>query len=204
VAIDYTGDGSVQWETISWQLLGEGSYLLAYDERAITGNAINGVRDFTVNNAGLTEFPTGRHYKATAFSAIADDLSELWSIDGQSYTTATNYGLNVAFDVQCDYTAFIIAQKQLFKMVVALRVAMKLLREIAFNPQARVNRNEGNVTRAQILFEIDGDTQGASSFSLLGKYERALKSIHFDDSNIDKVCLPCRRRGIRWKAKGPG
>lgn len=204
LAVNYTGNGSVQWVTVDWQMLGEGSYLLAYDQRQIAGNAINGIRDFTSTNAGLTEFPTGRYYRATSFAAIADDLSELWDVSANTYTTATNYGLNVAFDLSCNYTDFIVEQKQLFKTAVSLRVAMKMLREMAFNPSARVNRNEGNITRAQVLFEIDGDTQGNDQFSIASQYERAISAIQFDGSNIDKICLPCRRRGIRWKAKGPG
>ncbi len=203
VNIDYQGAGSVQWELVNWSLKGEGSYWIAYDQRTLTGNAINGVRDYTFNSRGLTSFPSGRFFSAIAFNAAIANVNDLWDLSKNDFTISTNYGLNFSMDVRCDYTDFIVDQKDLFKTLISLQVGMDLLREIAFNPQSRVNRNEANVTRSQLLYEIDGDTQGRNDFSVLGRYKKALGAIQFDTTGIDKTCLPCRRRAIRHKAIGP-
>lgn len=202
--VDYQGDGSVQWVNVSWKLDGEGAYFIGYDQRTVTGNAINGVRDYTWDRRGLTSYPTGRYFKATAFTADVADINNLWDLKENAYSVSTNYGLNLCLNARCDYTSFIIDQKNLFKSVIAYQVGINLLRELAFNPESRVNRNEANVERSQILYEIDGDTQGRNDSTLHGRYKKALKSVSFDDSGIDKICLPCRRRSIRFGSIGPG
>lgn len=201
--IDYQGDGSVQWVDVDWSLSGEGAYYLGYDQRTITGNAINGVRDYTWDKRGLTSYPTGRYYKATAFNASVADINNLWDLKENAYSVSTNYGLNLCLNAQCDYSSFIIDQKDLFKSLIAYQVGINLLRELAFNPESRVNRNEANVERSQILYEIDGDTQGRNDSTVHVRFKKALKSISFDDSGIDKICLPCRRRSIRYSSIGP-
>jgi hypothetical protein len=131
------------------------------------------------------------------------NANNLWDLARNNFTVETNYGLNLSLDARCDYTDFIVDQKTLFKTLISLQVGMDLLREIAFNPQSRINRNEANVTRSQLLYEIDGDTQGRNDFSVLGRYKKALEAIQFDTTGIDKTCLPCRRQAIRHKAIGP-
>lgn len=200
--IVYTGAGAVQWQTVSWELAGEGAYYIAYDEDAITGQAINGVYDFNYLSAGSLTAPSNRFAKVTAFAADTTPAA-LWDLTGNQYSLDTNYGLNLTSSVRCDYTDFIAKQKEFFKTAVALRVGIDILREIAFNPESRVNRNVENVTRGQILYEIDGDSQGRNDFSLMSQYKKALSSIRFDTTGIDPVCLPCRRRGVRFATIGP-
>ena len=200
--IAYTGAGAVQWQTVTWELAGEGAYYIAYDEDAITGQAINGVYDFNHQSAGGLTAPLNKFFRVSAFAADTTPAA-LWDFTINQYTADTNYGLNMTSSVRCDYTDFIVKQKEFFKTAVALRVGIDILREIAFNPQSRVNRNVENVTRGQILYEIDGDTQGRNDFSLMSQYTKALKSIQFDTTGIDPLCLPCRRRGVRFSSIGP-
>jgi len=202
-SVIYTGAGSVQSVAVTWPLTGQGSYYLAYDDSLLTGNVINGTKEYNYRNRGLTTFPTGRFYSATAFDANVPGTSTLWDLTATNYSISTNYGLNVSMSVRCDYTAFIIEQKDLFKTAIALQVTMDMLREMAFNPNSRINRNEANISRAELMFDIDGDTQGSNEFSVFGQLKKALKAIHFDMSGIDKVCLPCRKRSVTYKAVGP-
>ena len=200
--VTYVGSGSVQWEDLTdWYLKGEGAYYIAYDQDFIAGNAINGVQDYTWNTRGLTSYPTGKYIAATSFNADAVN-TELWDLKKNQYTVSTNYGLNLKLSTRCDYTDLIIEQKRLFAGAIAFKLGINLLRELAFNPESRVNRNESNIEYTQVLHGIDGDTQGRNDSTLQGKYKKTLSSISFDNSNIDKICLPCRKKGIRHSSIG--
>ena len=74
---------------------------------------------------------------------------------------------------------------------------MSLLSEIAFNANARVNRHESNVSINQILFEIQGDTQGRPG-GLMATYKGILKTLQVDQTGIDDLCLPCKRKGVKY------
>lgn len=200
-SIVYDEEGTVKWVNLGWILEGEGAYYLVYNQDDVNGNAINGVRDYTWANKGLTSFPSGRYFKATALN-VDSDMVELWDLSDNHYSVSTNYGMNLKFSVRCDYTSFIIDQKNLFKSVIAYQVGINLLREIALNSSSRINNQVDNVDRTQVLYEIDGDTRGDNSSTLYGRYKKALKAIAFDDNRIDKVCLPCRKRGMRHSSIG--
>ena len=205
VAINYTGSGGVQWEDVSasglWEMTKEGSYFLVYDQSAITGNAINGVPDYNFLQSGQYRYPSGKYFVASAFS-IAGSKSAMWDISGNKYDQTTNYGLNVDFALSCDYTNLITEQKELFTELIMKKVALMLLREMALNPQSRVNRNEANIKVNDILYELDGDS-GANRRSGIGAdYESILNAVQLDTTGIDEICLPCKRRGIKIKTVG--
>ena len=203
VQIDYTGSGSVQWVDVDWKMSGEGAYYVCYNQANLAGYAVNGVRDYSYGKNGKTSYPSGRYFKATSFGADVNNNDQLWDLKENKYTVSTNYGLNFCIDARCDYSDFIIDQSDLFKTVIAYQVGINLLRELAFNPDSRVNRNESNIERSQILYEIDGDTQGNNESTLFGRLKKALNAISFDDTGIDKICLPCKKRSVRFKAMGP-
>lgn len=202
VNVNYTGSGSVQSETVNWILKGGSSYFLAYNQDLVLGSAINGVYDYKFSGSQVA-FPSGRFFEVCAFNADVDSILELWDLKKNNYTIATNYGLNASLSVLCDYTDFIISQKDLFKMLIYYHVAAKLMREIAFNPNSRLNRNAENVNRNEVIYEIDGDSQGRNRHTVFGRYERALNSIQFNSSNIDPLCLPCKKKGIKMTSTGP-
>ena len=198
VAITYTGSGGVQWETVDWTVDGNAAYYIVYDQATITGNAINGVYDYTINSNGISDGLFNNYFLASPFEVVGS-TSSLWNIENNSYTTSQNYGLNLRLNVQCDYTNFILEQKELFKTIIGKQVAIDLLREIAYNPNIRTNRNESNVSTKQVLYEIDGDSQGKEG-GLYHQLENAIDSLTFDFDGIDKVCLPCRKYSVRFKA----
>lgn len=204
VNIDYTGNGSVQEETVNWVLKAGYSYFLTYDAGIILGNAINGIYDFDFTGSSQT-FPSGKFYEVSAFRADVDSILTLWDLNKTVYTNSTNFGLNTQLSVYCDYTDLIVQQKHLFQMLFYYSVANKLMREIAFNSESRVNRNVNNekLSMQNILYEIDGDTQGRNRHTVFGKYEAALNSIQFDSSGIDPICLPCEDKGVNWGSIGP-
>jgi hypothetical protein len=76
------------------------------------------------------------------------------------------------------------------------KIGIKVLQALAYNAEARINRNERNIDFNQIQFEINGDTQGKKQ-GLLNDYSNALNAISFDTTMIDKICLPCRKTGAK-------
>lgn len=196
----YANSGGVQWfsftEPEKWELKGGEMYFIGYDEGAIAGNAINAVNGM---DRLFEYFPTAKHFNVQSF-LVDSDFTEMWNESDVIYTTSTNFGLNYKVNVGCDYSDFIVDQKDLFKVVIAKRVAMNLLRELIYNPNAMVNRNERNIDDKQLLYEIDGDSQSTpgNNRSLKEQYDSGLMAIQFDSSGIDKVCLPCRKRGVNY------
>ena len=115
-----------------------------------------------------------------------------------SYTRSTNYGLNVRLNVQCDFTNLILEQKSLFATAIAKQVAIDLLREIAFNATSRVNRHEANVTRGPYSMRSTATARAGPGDAQA--IEEAIDAIQFDETGIDKHCLPCRRRAVKYRA----
>jgi hypothetical protein len=202
VSAVYTAAGGVQWFDANWELEPSGTYWVAYDQDDLAGQSINGLRDYNYNNRGLTYYPGNTFFQSVGF-AVDSTPASLWDISQNEYTIATNYGINLELDVRCDYTDLVVDQKLLFARLIGLQVAMDILREIAFNTSARVNRNESVMSKPQLLGEIDGDTQGNNASSLFGQFQRELKNVSFDQTKISKLCLPCKRRSTRHKSIGP-
>jgi hypothetical protein len=191
----YNQGGGVQWFEVNWELDGGKSYWIVYDQGAISGRSINGIRDYNFNNFNVDRFPGGRFYCVRGVYHN-EGIGGLWDLKENVYTLDTNYGLNLNVDVRCDYGDFIVDQKDLFKELIWLSVGMGMLKLMANNPDALVNRNQKNISWNKMVYEIDGDTQGDSSGSMKGRLERVIESLDFDTTGIDKICLPCRKRGI--------
>lgn len=122
----------------------------------------------------------------------------LWNIADNIYTNTLNYGLNLQFSIGCDITDILISQRLVFADVLQKQVASDCLRTIALNPSVRVNRNQANVGRDNILYELDGNGQGVKG--LQGELDRAYKALSVDMSGLDKVCLGCHTGGVKFRA----
>lgn len=123
----------------------------------------------------------------------------LWDVENNQYTYDNNYGLNLEVTVSCDITDFIIEQRMMFQDVIAKQVAVDMLREFAYNSNVRTNRHLINASRLDILYEIDGDSSMKKS-GLSYQLDMAFKTIKLSTSGIDRVCLPCRNNGIKYRA----
>lgn len=132
---------------------------------------------------------------------VEDDILglQLWDIQNNLYTLTTNYGINLEVTVECDITDYIIAQKGIFKDIIQYQVAVDFLREMAYNPNVRINRNALNVTKADILYELDGDSTSLKKSGLAYKLDLAHKAIAFNTRGIDRICLPCKTGGIKYR-----
>lgn len=114
------------------------------------------------------------------------------------YTNTINYGLNCEISVGCDLTDFLIEQKSVFARLLQKQVAANLLRAIAMNPDVRVNRNQANVGRMDILYELDGNPQGRSS-GLNHELQQAYKAVDLDTKGLSRACWACNNKGVKFR-----
>ena len=120
-------------------------------------------------------------------------------VENNQYTYDNNYGLNLEVTVSCDITDFIIEQRMMFQDVIAKQVAVDMLREFAYNSNVRTNRHSINASRLDILYEVDGDSSSMKKSGLSYQLDMAFKAIKLSTSGIDRVCLPCRNNGIKYR-----
>lgn len=123
----------------------------------------------------------------------------LWDIQNNQYTYDNNYGINLEVTVSCDITDFIIEQRMLFQDVIAKQVAIDMLREFAYNANVRTNRHSINASRPDILYEIDGDSSSMKQSGLSYQLDMAFKAIKLSTEGIDRVCLPCKNNGVKYR-----
>lgn len=123
----------------------------------------------------------------------------MWDVEDNQYTYNNNYGINLEITVSCDITDFIIEQRALFQDVIAKQVAIDMLREFAYNANVRTNRHSINASRLDILYEVDGDSSSMKKSGLSYQLDMAFKALNISTSGIDRVCLPCKNNGIKYR-----
>ena len=126
------------------------------------------------------------------------DYPEMFDIGEIGYTNTMNYGMNVEISVGCDLTDTIIAQRNIFATVIQKQVAAHVLRTIAMNPDVRVNRNQVNVTRDEILYELDGNPTGRAT-GLGYELKQAYAALSIDTRGLDRICLQCNNHGVKYR-----
>lgn len=133
---------------------------------------------------------------------LVDTSSEethLWDIDNNQYTYNNNYGLNLEVTIGCDITDFIIEQRMMFQDIIAKQVAIDMLKEFAYNADVRTNRHSINASKLDILYELDGDSSSMKKSGLNYQLDLAFKAINISTQGIDRVCLPCKNNGIKYR-----
>ena len=189
-----------------------GSFFLCYNQKDLPEGmeAINISKDWSrepcmsCNMGDLEEWRLMRKYiQVSPFTNPAPDnfqaFPEMWDVQQTIWTNTVNYGINVEFSVGCDLTDFIISQRHIFKTVIQKQVAATLLRTIALYPDVRVNRNQSNVSRMDILYELDGNTAGERPAGLGYELKKAYEAIKMDTAGLDRICLTCNNKGVRYR-----
>lgn len=123
----------------------------------------------------------------------------LWDVSNNQYTYDNNYGLNLEISVSCDITDFIIEQRMLFKDIIGKQVAIDLLKEFAYNANIRTNRHSINASKMDILYEIDGDSSSMKKSGLSYQLDLAFKAVSISMRGLDRICLPCKNNGIKYR-----
>lgn len=214
-------NGGFQWFTLEDCFLpyiskdnnSGGSWFLCYnqDELPQGMEAINVSKDWSREPCGTCNIGSvevwrelTKYLQVTPFMYNAPETfaeyPELWDIAYTMYTNTQNYGLNCEITIGCDLTDFIISQRQIFQDVIQKQVAVIALRALAMNPNVRVNRYQSNATRTDILYELDGNTSGVRPGGLGYQLKKAYEALKLDTQGLDRVCLSCNNRGVRYKA----
>lgn len=130
---------------------------------------------------------------------MLNESMTLWDVENNEYTYDTNYGINLEVSVSCDITDFIVEQRAIFQDIIAKQVAIDMLREFAYNANVRTNRHSINASRIDILYEIDGDSSSMKQSGLSHQLNLAYKAIKLSTEGLDRVCLPCKSNGIKYR-----
>lgn len=212
-------NGGFQWFDLNWDLPYKGdttndggSWYICYNQDDLPEwmEAINIARDWTREPCGTCNVGNAqvwremqKYFNIMPFMAVPNndfaDNPHLWDIAKTITMNTMSYGMNIEFSVGCDITDFIIEQKAIFADVLQKQVAVNALRTIALNPDVRVNRNQVNTTRNDILYELDGSPDATRPNGLGYELKRAYKAIEIDTKGMDRVCLACHTKGIRFK-----
>ena len=107
--------------------------------------------------------------------------------------------MNLDVSVLCDETDFIIEQRAIFADLISKQVAVDMLREFAYNPNVRTNRHSINASRVDILYELDGDSSSLKRSGLSYQLELALDAAALSLEGIDRVCMPCNNKGVKYR-----
>lgn len=225
IELDFTNDkGGFQWFTPSEPIYlpyipgtdgdgndAGGAWFLCYNQNELPAGmqALNVSKDWSVEPCqtclgGSIESwrQMTKYLQVSPFGihAPADfaEYPEMFDIGQIGYTNTMNYGMNVEISVGCDITDFIISQRQIFATVIQKQVAASVLRTIAMNPDVRVNRNQVNVTREQLLYEIDGAPQGRAT-GLGYELKQAYRALSLDTRGLDRICLQCNNHGVKYR-----
>ena len=188
-----------------------GAWFLCYNQNELPDGmrALNVTRDWskepcqTCLGYGLDLWKEMTKYMQVSpfcTNAPADfqEYPEMFDIGELAYTTTVNYGLNCEITVGCDITDFIISQRQIFANVIQKQVCASVLRTIAMNPDVRVNRNQANATRDDILYELDGAPQGRAN-GIGYELKQAYKALSLDTRGLDRICLQCNNHGVKYR-----
>ena len=189
-----------------------GAWFLCYnqDELPAGMEAINVSKDWSREPCGTCNMGSvevwrelTKYLQITPFMYNAPETfaeyPELWDIAYTMYTRTQNYGLNCEITIGCDLTDFIISQRQIFQTVIQRQVAAIALRTLAMNPNVRVNRNQSNATRMDILYELDGNTSGVRPGGLGYDLKKSYEALQIDTQGLDRICLACNNRGVRYR-----
>lgn len=189
-----------------------GAWFLCYnqDELPAGMEAINVSKDWSREPCGTCNMGSvevwrelTKYLQITPFMYHAPETfaeyPELWDIAQTLYTRTQNYGLNCEITIGCDLTDFVISQRAIFQTVIQRQVAAIALRTLAMNPNVRVNRNQSNASRTDILYELDGNTSGVRPGGLGYDLKKAYEALRIDTQGLDRICLSCNNRGVKYR-----
>jgi len=189
-----------------------GSWYLCYNQNDLPDGmlALNVTKDWSREPCGTCNIGSveawreiTKYIQVSPFGIQAPedfaDYPEMFDVELVTYTNTQNYGINCEISVECDLTDFIIEQRAMFAPVLQKQIAYDVLRTMAMNPDVRVNRNQSNVSRMDVLYELDGNTNADRPGGLGYELKQAYKALSIDTRGIDRICLSCNNHGVKYR-----
>ena len=188
-----------------------GSWYLVYDQASLPSGslAISKSKDWSARPCASCDASESANYAIWSrylevhpfkiSDVVKTPAIEMWSVEDNLYTYTTNYGLNLQLSIECDVTDIIIEQRMAFQNIIGLQVAVDMLREMAFNPNANIGRAQQNFNRMELLYELDGDSQGTKKSGLMFNYDNDMKAVQLDSTSMSRVCFPCNNGGVKYR-----
>ena len=164
-------------ETANWRVWSRFMEVHPFKTSQFTGGDMNG--DFN------DDFPVQPLY--------------MWDVATNLYTYTQNWGINLQISIECDITDIVLEQRRAFQNIIGLQVGIDMLREMAYNPNFNIGRTQQNFSRQDIMYEIDGDSQGYKKSGLVYNFNKAMEAVKLDTTAMSKVCFPCNNKGIRFR-----
>ena len=189
-----------------------GSFYIGYYEDELEGQAIEKTNiDFAVGPRGCCQGTTTRLWnlwtKYLSVTPIVVDASNLngknlWDVDKTGQIWCTNFGLNLELSVKCDMSDLICNQADLFDFIIQKHTALKLIGELAYNTR----QNFVSKKVQQEIEDINKNPEFTTALkdnNVLGlsmEVNQLLEGLDIDLSQLHTVCLPCKKKGSRYKA----
>lgn len=179
-----------------------GVFVLGYYQDAITVSAIN-YTNFnwdrgecsTCNSSNFNSWNTIKtHFQVYPLYVPAGSfvVGEMFDLNDAIYTNDQSFGLNLKLSAECDLTDFFIQNKMVFKNLLAYKVVHKVLQMMKFSQQ--INYIEENI-KMMIIRDLEGDID-TKLMNIPTQYHKELKSVAFNTSGINKLCLGCEEDAI--------
>lgn len=215
IELTRTVPGGMQWFDLGWTLpwIGPdtdagGVWYLVYDQGAlpVDAMAVNRAKDWSRAPCSTCDAEEQANYnlwskytRVTPFRVPYFDGAAMWDIADEVRTYQNNYGINLQLTIECDITDVLLAQKNSLQTLIGLQVAADMVREFAYNPAFRVGRAQLNFSRLELLYELDGDSQGYKKSGLVHSFNKALEAVTIDFSGLRTPCFSCGKPGIRYR-----
>lgn len=215
IEVERTQDGMMQWfamDDIILPYVSESNdaggvwYIVYWEDDIGEMQAIKKNYDFakqpcsTCNQYEYNNYEAWSKYLGVSpFYAMPSDKESrtLWDIEDNIYTNACNYGINLQVSVECDLTGFVIEQKKIFANAISKQFALDMLSTMYYNGNERINFTAQNGNFEKIAFDIEGDSQSRYKGGIRHELDKAIQALKIETNGIDKICLQCRKRGIR-------
>lgn len=123
--------------------------------------------------------------------------NKYYSVKGWDGTIETNYNYGIGLHVTtgCDLTEFIIKNARRFRRLIVMGVAIRLIKEMLYNPNMRVNRRASNIHIAELRYELEG---GDLHKGLVVDYRKSMQRLKLETNGLSKDCLPCKKTGVKY------
>lgn len=181
----------------------DGVYYIGYYQDDLTVNAIN-YPDFdwrvghcyTCDGGKMSKLWNNvkRYVSFMPFYVPNQNLDpdrKLFDVEAIMYDYSKNWGLNLKFNVQCDYTYFYCANKLHLKNALGLKVQQTILQDIKYSQQYNYINED---VKALIIGDLEGykDTKQPT---LETRYKIELNNVYLNTGNLAIDCLPCTDKG---------